>query len=276
MKSKILTFLALTLVLAGCQPAQKAGENTSKSKTIIQVPTGEHMMQAILWQQLAAEHRALCYQAFNVAQLRLNMALEHKSHWKKPLAIITDIDESILDNSLADARLALKNQEYSSRSWQQWVAMAQASAVPGAVAFMQYAARKGVQVFYISNRRENLLIPTMTNLRKLGFPYIDKDHFLLRTGGSSKHARREIVRKKYHVVLYIGDNMSDLNHLYDHQGTVRRNFITDSLKKEFGDQYIVLPNPVYGDWETNGIYEGNYHWTEHQKDSIRRAKLKAY
>ncbi len=234
------------------------------------------MMQAVLWQELSAEHKALCYQAFNTAKLRLDLILARRIHHAKPLAIVTDIDESILDNSAYNGRLALENKAYSGKSWNEWVNLEKATAVPGAVEFLQYAAKKGVQVFYISNRRESLLKPTMENLRKLGFPYIDKDHFLLRTGGSSKHERRETVRNSYHVVMYIGDNMSDLNHLFDHQGTQRRNFVTDSLKNEFGDEYIVLPNPVYGDWETNGIYEGNYHWTEHQKDSIRHAKLVSY
>ena len=276
MKSKLIPLFIAGLILAGCNTTQKPDENAKTKAAAYKVPSGEHMMQAILWQQLGAEHRALCYQAFNVAKNRLNIALAKKSHWKKPLAIITDIDESILDNSPYDAKLALENKEYSQKTWKRWVDRAQAKAVPGAVAFMQYAKKRGVQVFYISNRRESLLKPTMENLRKLGFPYIDKEHFLLRTGSSSKHIRREKVRKSYHVVMYIGDNLSDLNHLFDHQGTKRRNFVADSLRNDFGNKYIVLPNPVYGDWETNGVYDGNYHWTEQQKDSIRRAKLITY
>lgn len=276
MKSKLIPLFIAGLILAGCNTTQKPKENAKTKAATYNVPAGEHMMQAILWQQLAAEHRALCYQAFNIAKSRLNIALAKKSHWKKPLAIVTDIDESILNNSPYDAKLALENKEYSQRSWSHWVRLEKATAVPGAVQFMQYAKKKGVQVFYISNRRETLLKPTMENLRKLGFPYIDKEHFLLRTKSSSKHVRRETVRKSFHVVMYIGDNMSDLNHLFDYQGTQRRNAITDSLKNEFGDKYIVLPNPVYGDWETHGIYESNYHWTEAQKDSIRRTKLITY
>lgn len=276
MKSKIITLLAATLILAGCNTFQNHDTPAKTQKTAYRVPAGEHMMQAVLWQELSAEHKALCYQAFNTAKLRLDLILARRIHHAKPLAIVTDIDESILDNSAYNGRLALENKAYSGKSWNEWVNLEKATAVPGAVEFLQYAAKKGVQVFYISNRRESLLKPTMENLRKLGFPYIDKDHFLLRTGGSSKHERRETVRNSYHVVMYIGDNMSDLNHLFDHQGTQRRNFVTDSLKNEFGDEYIVLPNPVYGDWETNGIYEGNYHWTEHQKDSIRHAKLISY
>jgi len=52
----------------------------------------------VLWQQRAAEYRALCYQAFNIATLRLNAAVKNKGANKKT-ALITDLDETILDNS---------------------------------------------------------------------------------------------------------------------------------------------------------------------------------
>jgi predicted secreted acid phosphatase len=54
----------------------------------------------VLWQQTAAEYRALCYQAFNIAALRLN-EISKKKLRKQKLAIITDLDETILDNSIA-------------------------------------------------------------------------------------------------------------------------------------------------------------------------------
>src|ERR1700761_9242142 len=52
---------------------------------------------ASLWQQKAAEYRALCFQAYNIAHLRADQAVAKPS--KKPMVIITDIDETLLDNS---------------------------------------------------------------------------------------------------------------------------------------------------------------------------------
>jgi predicted secreted acid phosphatase len=50
-------------------------------------------MLPVLFQQHAAEYRALCYQAFNLASLKLE-SLKRKRRGL-PYAIITDIDETI-------------------------------------------------------------------------------------------------------------------------------------------------------------------------------------
>ena len=74
--------------------------NATKNTTTTQTTSGESPLIANgkLWssyfQQNAAEYEALCLQAFNVAQLRLDEALAKKGD--KPLAIVTDIDETTL------------------------------------------------------------------------------------------------------------------------------------------------------------------------------------
>ncbi|HNB62877.1 MAG TPA: HAD family acid phosphatase, partial [Saprospiraceae bacterium] len=50
-----------------------------------------------VWQQNAGEFKALCYQAYNAARQMVDQE-KAKPH-SKPLAIITDVDETILDNS---------------------------------------------------------------------------------------------------------------------------------------------------------------------------------
>ena len=45
------------------------------------------------------------------------------------------------------------------------------------------------------------------------------------------------------------------------------------MQASFGDKFIVFPNPMYGDWESKGIYENNRAWTSEQKDSVRFSKL---
>ena len=93
----------------------------------------------ILFQQRAAEYRALCYQAFNIAALRLNQL----PNTKLRKAIITDLDETILDNSYQQAELIVNDQPYTSRSWKEWTDRSAATAVPGAVEFLQKAKQKG-------------------------------------------------------------------------------------------------------------------------------------
>ena len=48
------------------------------------------------------------------------------------------------------------------------------------------------------------------------------------------------------------------------------------MKNKFGVTFIVFPNPMYGDWETKGIYEGSYKWTAAQKDSLRKRQVITY
>ncbi|HEY2722122.1 MAG TPA: HAD family acid phosphatase, partial [Chitinophagaceae bacterium] len=161
----------------------------------------------ILWQQHAAEYRALCYQAFNIAQLRLN-EIPTKKFRKEKLAIITDLDETILDNSYQEAQLIKDKKPYTFESWKQWVGKSAATAVPGAVEFLQAAKKKGVAIFYISNRDTGDLGATLVNLQKLNLPDADSAHALFLTNTSSKEVRRQIVMTQYNVIMLMGDNLN--------------------------------------------------------------------
>jgi 5'-nucleotidase (lipoprotein e(P4) family) len=96
---------------------------------------------------------------------------------------------------------------------------------------------------------------------------------LLKTNSSDKQPRRDVVLKNHKVVMLLGDNLSDFLSVFMSDSIKERNQLVDDLKEEFGERFIVLPNPMYGDWENHGIYQGKYDWTSKQKDSIRRAKL---
>jgi 5'-nucleotidase (lipoprotein e(P4) family) len=115
--------------------------------------TNDGKIWASLWQQRAAEYRALCFQAYNIAKQRVDEGVKKVS--TKPLAIVTDIDETLLDNSPYDAAQGLKNADYSDKTWKQWTDKALADTVPGAPAFFKYAASKGITIYYITNRNEN-------------------------------------------------------------------------------------------------------------------------
>jgi 5'-nucleotidase (lipoprotein e(P4) family) len=229
---------------------------------------------ASLWQQRAAEYKALCFQAYNLAALRIDQAISHRKKGDKPLAVITDIDETLLDNSPEDARAAFHNQEFDSKAWKRWTTRGIADTVPGAPAFFKYAAKRGVAVFYISNRDEDESAGTLKNLRRYHLPYADNAHLLLKGATSSKEDRRQLVLKKYKVVLLCGDNLADFDALYDnHPDELHRAAATQKLMKQFGSRYIVLPNASYGDWESS-LFHFNYKLSQAQKDSIVRSEIK--
>ena len=265
MKSNLYLMMIAGAVLLGCYQKTETPEQS--------IPAREHSVQSVLWQQQSAEYKALCYQAYNLAGVYLDKALDQQSASKKPLAIITDIDETVLDNSPYNARMIEKDIEYSSATWAEWVKREEATSVPGAFEFFNYAASKGVKVFYISNRSVTETAETISNLKKLNYPYADSTHLLLKDQTSKKQSRRNIVLQTHEVIMYLGDNLSDFSEMFD--GTDRDSNL-DSIRSKLGFEYIVLPNPMYGDWETKGIYEGRYDWTSQQKDSIRRANLRSY
>src|SRR6185312_12483240 len=170
---------------------------------------------AALYQHRAAEYRALCFQAYNIATMRVRDAV--KKHSGKPYAVITDIDETLLDNSPYDAQQAINNKDYDAKSWKQWTAKAVADTVPGAPAFFKYAASKGVKIFYITNRDEDERSATLKNLQRYGLPNANDAHLLLRKGSSSKESRRREVLEKYNIILLCGDNLPDFDALYDNK-----------------------------------------------------------
>jgi len=225
-----------------------------------------------LYQQQAAEYRALCYQAFNLAALRLNEIVKTGA---KKLAIITDLDETILDNSYQQAELIKKNENYTDKSWKEWTDKSAATAVPGAVEFLQKAKQKGVTVFYISNRDTGEVKSTMINLQKLKLPNADTAHMIFLFNTSSKEARRQLVMKKYKVVMLLGDNLNDFTQAFEKKNITDRFAETDKVKNEWGKKFIVLPNAAYGEWE-NAIYNYERNLTPEEKETKRREKLKDY
>lgn len=228
----------------------------------------------ILWQQTAAEYRALCYQAFNVAALRLH-AIPAKKFRKEKLAIITDLDETILDNSYSNAQLIKEGKTYNSSTWKNWTSKSAATAVPGAVDFLNEASKKGVTIFYISNRDTTEVQSTLLNLKNLQLPNADTAHMLFLLNTSSKEARRKIVMSQYNVVMLLGDNLNDFMNVFEKKPIADRFIETDKERAEWGNKFIVLPNATYGEWE-NALYNYQRNLTPEQKEALRKSLLKGY
>ena len=236
----------------------------------------EYQIGAILWTQSSAEYRALAYQTFVLARLRLDQALRNtkRSRSTKP-AVIVDVDETVLDNSRFQAELILQGTPYTAENWKAWCDRADAGAVPGAVDFLNYAARRGVRVFYITNRREPEKTGTINNLTKLGFPGVTQESVMVREQGttSSKETRRDKVRSHYWIAMLVGDNLNDFNDNFSGKSIADRKAEVERERSEFGSRFIVVPNPMYGDWES-AVNNNQSNLTEEQREANRRAALK--
>lgn len=261
-KNKIIFLFALIFSVLAISCKQKTEKEA--------VPTNEKLLFATLFVQQSAEFKALSHQAYNIGRLQLDRAIaENKS--KKKLAIVLDIDETVLDNSPFEAKCILENTNYPTH-WVEWCKEEKAESIAGALEFINYASQNGVEVFYISNRKMEVFEATRTNLIKNGFPFADSTHMLLRTGVNDKEPRRALVSENFEIVLLFGDNLGDFTNLFDDKGTTDRYALVEEMKAEFGSRFIVLPNPMYGAWDAammHGLDIVN-------KDSVYLARLKSF
>ena len=208
-----------------------------------------------------------------MARLRLQEILQTNKD-SMPLAVITDVDETVLDNSPSSAHDILYNHGFADSSLRMWTALATAKALPGAVEFFNYAAQHGVQCFYITNRKEAEKAATIKNLQQQGFPQVDSMHVMTKSSTSDKELRRLDVAKKYNVVLLLGDNLNDFDKVFYDKPVTDRNAAVDKTQTLFGSKYIVLPNATYGDWE-NALWHGKKPTAE-EKDKIKWSWLMGY
>jgi 5'-nucleotidase (lipoprotein e(P4) family) len=262
---KVCLFIALIASACG---SQKNIVVTGSDATVI-----DGKIFTALYQQKAAEYKALCFQAYNIATFRLEQALLQPKTTLK--AVVTDIDETLLDNSAYAVHQAFKGRDYDPNSWIDWTSRAAADTLAGALTFFKYAASRNVEVFYITNREEKERAGTLKNLQQYGFPYADEAHLITKVNVSSKELRRQQVASTHEILLFLGDNLADFSALFDHKSTDERTLNVQSSSADFGNKFIVLPNPNYGDWES-ALYQYNYRLTPAQKDSIIRNSLKNY
>ncbi len=230
-----------------------------------------------LWLQSSAEAKALIIQSFNIARLRLDQDLRKKGrkYNKKKRAIVVDADETIVDNSPYQAKNILIGREYTSDNWAEWIDLADAKALPGSVEFLKYAKSKGVEVFFITNRKMRGYDATLKNLKALGFPVTTKNLFLREGNNHSKETRRQKVLKNHRIVLLMGDALGDFGPFFETKSFEKRSQLVDQYKHEFGKRFIVLPNPMYGEW-LGSVYKYDYSLSNDEKREIRRSKLKPY
>ncbi|MBS0214940.1 MAG: 5'-nucleotidase, lipoprotein e(P4) family [Proteobacteria bacterium] len=283
-----LTLLACSLAMTACKTMAPSAIATPAATTQ-QVPANDNL-NAVNWMQRSTEYRASTETIYRAATARLDVLLANKdedalvpeergnSARGLPPAVVLDIDETVLDNSPYQARLIDGDKEYADATWDQWVEEKKARAVPGALAFTQAAARKGITVFYVSNRAVHLKDATIANLAALGFPLKDDSVFLglgtfvqdCEQNGSEKLCRRKLVGQKYRVLMQFGDQLGDFVQVLSNT-PVDRQALADKYAGWWGERWFMLPNPSYGNWEP-ALFNNN--WRQ-SRDARRKAKRDA-
>jgi acid phosphatase len=293
MRFNALALLVASTMLGGCATHGAATTQATPPPAIATVeaqsPPPDDSLNATVWFQTSVE-RDLVYTAiYRAAGQRLDAALRDR-HWdalpkdertndpsKLPPAIIVDVDETVLDNSPSQVRQIREHRGYNEAAWGAWVNERKAKPLPGAVAFLNAAARKGVTVFYVSNRDASLADATVANLRQAGFPLKDNTQFLglgtvvdgCEQNGSEKTCRRQWVAGKYRVLMQFGDQVGDFVQVVANTREGRREAIAPYLDW-IGDRWWALPNPLYGSWEP-ALFDNE--WA--QPEAARRAAKEA-
>jgi 5'-nucleotidase (lipoprotein e(P4) family) len=261
-KMKNILFIGIFALIISCQ--NKPNTQIEKDGQL----NNDILLTATAWYQMSAEMDACYYQAFFFAEKILKENLQNtESH--KPAAIVLDIDETILDNSPFQAKMIETGKPFSRELWKSWTDLGSAEALPGAIEFLNTVQSLGVEIYYISNRQTDELESTIQNMTNLGFPELERSHFLFKEKTSNKDARRAIVNKDYDVLLFIGDNLNDFsNFLGDRKENYGKTLLANN-KDFIGQRFIILPNPMYGSWED--VLKNNSE-TESQQEYINFLK----
>jgi 5'-nucleotidase (lipoprotein e(P4) family) len=111
-----------------------------------------------------------------------------------------------------------------------------------------------VHFFFVSNRDEVQKQATIDNLKSVGFTNVSAENVMLRDNDSSKEPRREQILAKYRIVFFMGDNLDDHSVVFEKKSIADRFVEVDKAKDLFGKKYIMLPNAMYGTWES-AIYK---------------------
>ena len=102
-----------------------------------------------------------------------------------------------------------------------------------------------------------------------------EDTVVVREQGAtaSKESRRQNVSARYRIVLLVGDNLNDFNDDFSGKSVAERKAQIDRERAEFGSRFIVVPNPMYGDWE-GAVYGNRPGLSDGDRSAMRKAALK--
>lgn len=232
------------------------------------------LLWAVAWSATAAEFGALCYQAFNLATLRVTQALERNNNLGKPLAIITDVDNTIIHAASYWGYLINNGVDFFDDAiWDRWIPKNLITPVPGASDFLAYCYKNNVEVFYVTNRDQGdkTYEYALRQLRYLRFPFADKEHLTVYKQTSNKMPTKRAISQSHELILMLGDNLNDYKRDYYVADIDERYSLMERDHREFGDKFILLPNATDGHWVRAIFGDSEPAATESNREILRAA-----
>ena len=237
-------------------------------------------VDALLWLQTSTEYAAATTGIYAAATRVLEKMAKAEPERVSRMAVVLDIDETVLDNSRYQGQLVFDNTRYNGDTWDDWIELRDATAVPGVVDFIEKSQSLGAHVAFITNRRCRArpdiadecpqVEDTLANLRDVGIDtssstlYIRADRppaecrqFLSAaeqedgTWSGDKTSRRDCIGSDYDIVLLFGDQLGDFTEV-DRESSRE---LANDYAEHWGKTWFMLPNPTYGDWRPNDSAE---------------------
>ncbi|RHW17398.1 acid phosphatase [Sphingomonas gilva] len=195
----------------------------------------------------------------------------------KPLAVVFDIDETVLLNVGFEGHAARTGAAYDEARWQRWeqTGANQVSAVPGAREAIEAARRAGIAVVFNSNRSAANAAATAAALEGAGLgSAVPGDTLWLREDGAEggKDERRWRIADKYCVVALVGDQLGDFSDLFNTYSPIsarRAVAVQPMVAPLWGSGWFILPNPVYGSGVAGGfdqVFPADKRWSDPMGD----------
>lgn len=237
-------------------------------------PPANDNMDAVLWLQSSTEYAAIAAGVYAAATTALSQTASAAAGETQTMAVVMDIDETVLDNFLYQGQLVLDDASYGSESWDRWIALRAAPAIPGAVEFIRTSQSLGVHVAFVTNRpcrpRQDSTedcpqkLDTLANLEQIGVdtssttlllrgerpteqcrPLLSSAEQEAGTWSSDKTSRRQCVSLDHDIVMLFGDQLGDFTEV-DNAEPGRD--LAAEFDDYWGKTWFMLPNPSYGGW----------------------------
>ncbi len=252
---------------------------------------GHEDLDATLWVRFAAEYKAITRQTYNAAARQLSAAIADQnwtaivdngstttspSRPNRPVCVIMDVDETVLDNSGYQQELILNNSSFSGESWARFVNAKVSPAVPGAKSFVDTCRQMKVTVFFVTNRDFRLETATRENLISEGLMRPSDPDLILSKNErpewtSGKSVRRDSIAATYRVLLLVGDDLNDF--LFVKKSNLQqRTQLAEQYRHYWGQRWFMLPNPDYGSWEI-AVTKGSKNSTAAEKTRLKMETL---
>ena len=81
-----------------------------------------------------------------------------------------------------------------------------------------------------------------------------------------------MIKSDHQILLYIGDNLTDYSQTFAERDSTLGKDLVKKHQKELLHNFIMLPNPMYGEWES-AIYGNDFSKTAAEKLEVRKEIL---